>query len=138
MGPLSSDELTYSPYAYEIHEDPYPTYARLRDEAPLYRNDELDFWALSRHADVVAAFRDRAPRLQAHVVPRPRPAPPRPHARPRLQGVHAPAGGRHGAAHQGADAGPPRAGARAGELRLRGRLRPQAAHGRDLGDDRRA
>ena len=24
----------YSPYAYEIHEDPYPTYARLRDEAP--------------------------------------------------------------------------------------------------------
>ena len=29
-------------------------------EAPLYRNDELDFWALSRHADVLAAFRDPA------------------------------------------------------------------------------
>ena len=50
----------YSPYDYEIHEDPYPTYARLRDEAPLYRNDEFDFWALSRHADVLAAFRDPA------------------------------------------------------------------------------
>jgi cytochrome P450 len=50
--------LTYSPYAYETHEDPYPTYARLRAEAPVYRNDELDFWALSRHADVSAAFRD--------------------------------------------------------------------------------
>jgi cytochrome P450 len=50
----------YSPYAYEIHEDPYPTYARLRAEAPLYRNDEFDFWALSRHADVLAAFRDPA------------------------------------------------------------------------------
>jgi cytochrome P450 len=50
--------LSFSPYDYRIHEDPYPTYARLRDEAPLYRNDELDFWALSRHEDVAAAFRD--------------------------------------------------------------------------------
>jgi cytochrome P450 len=50
--------LTYSPYAYEIHEDPYPVYARMRAEAPVYRNDELDFWALSRHADVLAAFRN--------------------------------------------------------------------------------
>ncbi len=48
----------YSPYDYAIHEDPYPTYTRLRAEAPLYRNDEFDFWALSRHADVLAAFRD--------------------------------------------------------------------------------
>ena len=50
--------LHYSPYAYEIHEDPYPVYARLRAEAPVYRNDELDFWALSRHEDVLAAFRN--------------------------------------------------------------------------------
>jgi cytochrome P450 len=48
----------FSPYDYRIHEDPYPVYARLRDEAPLYRNDELDFWALSRHEDVAGAFRD--------------------------------------------------------------------------------
>jgi cytochrome P450 len=53
-----ADEVSYSPYDYAMHEDPYPTYARLREEAPLYRNDELDFWALSRHADVLAAFRD--------------------------------------------------------------------------------
>jgi cytochrome P450 len=50
--------LRYNPYDYEIHEDPYPTYRRLRAEAPVYRNDELGFWALSRHADVTAAFRD--------------------------------------------------------------------------------
>jgi cytochrome P450 len=50
--------LVYDPYAYEIHEDPYPTYRRMRDEAPVYRNDERNFWALSRHADVMAAFRD--------------------------------------------------------------------------------
>jgi cytochrome P450 len=50
----------YSPYDYAIHEDPYPTYARLRAEAPLYHNAELGFWALSRHEDVTAAFRDTA------------------------------------------------------------------------------
>ncbi|GAA4068403.1 cytochrome P450 [Actinomadura miaoliensis] len=57
MEPLR-EPPTYSPFDYAVHEDPYPTYARLRDEAPLYRNDELGFWALSRHADVAAAFRD--------------------------------------------------------------------------------
>lgn len=50
--------LRFSPYDYEIHEDPYPTYARLRDEAPLFKNPDVGFWALSRHADVIAAFRD--------------------------------------------------------------------------------
>ena len=53
-----ASDLRYNPFDYEIHEDPYPTYARLRAESPLYRNAELGFWALSRHADVVAAFRD--------------------------------------------------------------------------------
>ncbi len=50
--------IRYSPYDYEIHEDPYPTYARMRAEARLYRNEELDFWALSRHEDVLGAFRN--------------------------------------------------------------------------------
>ena len=50
--------VEYSPYAYQVHEDPYPIYAQLRAQAPLYRNDEIGFWALSRHADVLAALRD--------------------------------------------------------------------------------
>lgn len=50
--------VSFNPWDYEIHEDPYPTYARLRRECPVYRNEELDFWALSRHEDVMAAFRD--------------------------------------------------------------------------------
>ena len=37
---MTATDLVYSPYHYEIHEDPYPTYQRLRDEAPVYRNDE--------------------------------------------------------------------------------------------------
>jgi cytochrome P450 len=55
---MGTEAVRYDPYDYAVHEDPYPTYARLRDEAPLYYNDDLDFFALSRHADVVAAFRD--------------------------------------------------------------------------------
>lgn len=55
---MSAAALVYDPYDYGIHEDPYPIYARLRSEAPLYRNDELDFWALSRHGDVIEGFRD--------------------------------------------------------------------------------
>ena len=46
------------PYDYQFHEDPYPYYRRLRNEAPLYRNDDLNFWALTRHADVHAGFRN--------------------------------------------------------------------------------
>ena len=57
---MTLTSLKYSPYDYEVHEDPYPTYARLRDEAPLYRNEEFGFWALSRHDDVLAGFRDSA------------------------------------------------------------------------------
>jgi len=52
--------LELDPYAWEFHEDPYPTYRRLRDEAPLYRNERLGFWALSRHDDVHAGFKDTA------------------------------------------------------------------------------
>ncbi len=46
------------PYSYAFHEDPYPTYAALRESAPVYHNPDLGFFALARHADVVAAFRD--------------------------------------------------------------------------------
>jgi cytochrome P450 len=48
----------FDPYDYGFHDDPYPVYAALREQAPLYRNDELGFWALSRHADVLSAFRE--------------------------------------------------------------------------------
>ncbi|WP_419216336.1 cytochrome P450 [Gordonia sp. CPCC 205333] len=50
--------IPFDPYAYDFHDDPYPTYRRLRAQAPVYRNAGMDFWALARHADVRAAFRD--------------------------------------------------------------------------------
>ena len=51
-------ELYYDPWDVEIDVDPYPTYQRLRDAAPLYHNERHDFWGLSRYADVDAALRE--------------------------------------------------------------------------------
>jgi cytochrome P450 len=47
-----------NPFSHEFHEDPYPTYRWLRDQAPLYHNPELGFFALSRYRDVLAASLD--------------------------------------------------------------------------------
>jgi cytochrome P450 len=49
--------LVFDPYDYALQEDPYPVYRRLRDEAPLYHNEEHDFWVISRHADLHRAVR---------------------------------------------------------------------------------
>ncbi|GAT06675.1 cytochrome P450 [Mycolicibacterium fortuitum] len=48
----------YDPYDVGIVADPYPVYARLREEAPIYHNERYGFWALSRHADVEKALAD--------------------------------------------------------------------------------
>ena len=55
---MKTADVVLDPYNYDFHEDPYPYYRRLRDEAPLYRNDDLGFWALSRHQDVLQGFRN--------------------------------------------------------------------------------
>lgn len=40
--------------------DPHPLFAQLRAEAPVAWNDELGFWAVSTHADVLAVSKDPA------------------------------------------------------------------------------
>ncbi len=54
----ASDDLVYNPYSFAVHDDPYVTYRRLREEAPAYWNNDLDFWTLSRFDDVLGGFRD--------------------------------------------------------------------------------
>ena len=46
----------YDPFDAAINADPYPTFARLREEAPIYFNERYNFWALSRHEDVEKAL----------------------------------------------------------------------------------
>jgi cytochrome P450 len=50
--------IDFDIYDHALQDDPYPTYARLRAEAPLFHQREHDYWVLSRHADVWAATRD--------------------------------------------------------------------------------
>ena len=51
MTTSTTDELYYDPWHADLNVDPYPMFKRLRDEAPLYYNDEHDFFALSRFDD---------------------------------------------------------------------------------------
>jgi cytochrome P450 len=51
-------DFEYDPYSYELDADPYPVYRRMQDEAPVYRNDRLDFYALTRFGDCLDAFLD--------------------------------------------------------------------------------
>src|ERR1700751_641278 len=48
----------FNPYADVFFDDPYETYRWMRDEAPVYYSQRWDFYALTRHEDVVAAHRD--------------------------------------------------------------------------------
>ncbi|MCG8313688.1 MAG: cytochrome P450 [Pseudomonadales bacterium] len=50
--------LYYDPYDFDIDTNPYPVWKRMRDEAPLYYNEEHDFYALSRYDDVAACLLD--------------------------------------------------------------------------------
>jgi cytochrome P450 len=50
--------IAFDPYSMDFATDPYPVYKQLRDEAPVYFHEGLNFWAISRYADVVAAHQD--------------------------------------------------------------------------------
>lgn len=52
------DEIYWDPFDIELDKDPYDMWRRMRDDAPVYRNEKHDFWALSRYADVLAASND--------------------------------------------------------------------------------
>ena len=60
MTTSTESHVRFDPYDVELIADPYPMFARLRDEAPLYYNAEYDFFALSRFADVNKALVDHA------------------------------------------------------------------------------
>lgn len=55
---MSGELIDFDPFSDTFFDDPYATYARLRDEAPVYFNEKYGFYALSRYADVVAAHGD--------------------------------------------------------------------------------
>ena len=58
MTTSTDSDVHFDPYDVELIADPYPMFARLRDQAPLYYNAEYDFFAMSRFADVNKAVID--------------------------------------------------------------------------------
>ena len=54
----AASDVYFDPYDVEINANPYPAFARLRAESPLYYNEQYDFYALSRFADVNKALVD--------------------------------------------------------------------------------
>lgn len=46
------EAIRYDPYDYELDAHPHPMWKRMRDEQPLYYNEQFDFYAVSRFAEV--------------------------------------------------------------------------------------
>src|SRR5215472_7471161 len=51
-------ELEFDPFSEDFFNGPYGTYRRMREDAPVYYSEKYDFYALSRHADVAAAYKN--------------------------------------------------------------------------------
>jgi cytochrome P450 len=65
---MTITDVYYDPYDYEIDADPYPVWKRLRDEAPVYHNEKLDFWTLSRYDDVLRGLLDHESFVSSHGI----------------------------------------------------------------------
>ncbi len=63
-----ADSPYWDPYAAAFQASPYEAWRRLRDEAPVYRNERYNFYALSRFDDVLAASMDTETFSSAHGI----------------------------------------------------------------------
>ncbi len=55
---MTKPKVVFDPFSEEFFNDPAGVFRRLREEAPLYYDDQGDYYVLTRHADVAAAFKD--------------------------------------------------------------------------------
>jgi cytochrome P450 len=53
-----TNDLEFDPFSPEYFDDPYDLYRRMRDERPVYFNEQYGFWALFRYDDVKQANLD--------------------------------------------------------------------------------
>ncbi len=49
--------MNFNPLSPEFRKDPYPSYARLRAEAPVFEIPDFGIYAVSRYSDVLGAFK---------------------------------------------------------------------------------
>jgi cytochrome P450 len=57
-GVVETTPLQYNPYLPNLHANPYSHYHRLQEENPVHWSEAMQSWVISRHADIVAAFRE--------------------------------------------------------------------------------
>ena len=55
---MTKPKVVFDPFSAEYFENPFDIYRRMREDAPLYYDEKEDFYALTRHEDVAAAFKD--------------------------------------------------------------------------------
>jgi cytochrome P450 len=55
---VTKPKVVFDPFSVEYYENPFDIYRRMREDAPLYYDEKEDFYALTRHEDVAAAFKD--------------------------------------------------------------------------------
>jgi cytochrome P450 len=55
---VTKPKVVFDPYSDEFYNNPFDIYRRMREDAPLYYDEKEDFYALTRHEDVAAAFKD--------------------------------------------------------------------------------
>ena len=59
MSAVTKGAPYWDPYDPKFFADPYPSFRRLREEAPIYYNERYDFYAVSRYSDVERGLTDR-------------------------------------------------------------------------------
>lgn len=65
---MTTAAVVFDPFSEDFFNSPYETYCRMRAEAPVYYSAEYDFYALTRHEDVAAAFKDHQTYSSAYGV----------------------------------------------------------------------
>ena len=55
---MTTSNVVFDPFSSDFFNAPYATYQRMRDEEPVYYNQNYGFYALTRNADVAVAIRD--------------------------------------------------------------------------------
>lgn len=55
---MTTSQVVFDPFSDDFFTDPYETYRRMREEAPVYYSERYDFYALTRHEDVAAGLKD--------------------------------------------------------------------------------
>jgi cytochrome P450 len=58
MTRTTDDEIYYDPFDFDVDVRAHEVWRRMRDEAPIYRNDDKNFFALTRYDDVLECLLD--------------------------------------------------------------------------------